>query len=604
MSKTQLRNREDIPLKYKWNAESVFATPELWEEAVTALQADLPRIEALRGRLAESPQVLLEALALYEDFYQRGGKIYVYASLSHEVDQAEPTGARRLGQATSLYGQIASAASFINPEVIAAGQETIQRWMDQEPRLQVYRQYFDNIFRRQAHVRSGEVEEILGMLTVPFMGPYRTASILTDADFKFEPAVSSSGESLPVSQGTIDEILAGADREARRTAFESYTGTYLAFKNTLASNLGTSVNQFVFQTRVRNYPSTLAGSLFENNIPVEVFHNLIDTYKRHLPVWHRYWAVRRKALGVETLHPYDIWAPLTSQRRAVSFEQAVDWICAGLAPMGEDYVAVVRKGCLEDRWIDVFPNQGKSSSQFSSGVPGTHPFIFINFDSTIFSVSTLAHELGHSMHSYLTWQNQPVVYSDYSLFAAEVASNFHQAMVRAYLLDHESDPDFQISVIEEAMSNFHRYFFIMPTLARFELEVHERAERGQGMAADDLNSLMTDLFSEGYGSEMHIDRDRVGITWATFSHLYSDYYVYQYATGISGANALSRRILSGVPNAVQDYLGFLKAGSSIYPLEALKRAGVDLSTPQPVEETFSVLSGLVDRLEGLVSRRA
>jgi len=604
MTQTKLRNRVDIPKRYQWNAESVFETPEKWDEELKSLQADLPKFDPLRGQLAKAPQTLLDALTLFfENFYPRGGKLYVYAVLAHEVDQTEQTGARRMGEAAALFGQLMAAASFIDPEVIVIGQQTVQQWMEQEPRLQSYRQYFDNLFRRQAHVRSAEVEEIIGMLSVPFMGTARTATTLTDADFKFEPARSSSAEQLPLSQGTFEEILAGPDREARRTAFENYTGVYLAYKNTLASNLSTSINQNVFQSRVRGYPSTLAGSLFENNIPVEVFHNLIDTYKRHLPVWHRYWAVRRKALGVETLEPYDIWAPLTRQRHAVSFEQAVDWICAGLAPMGEDYVSVVRKGCLEDRWIDVYPNLGKSSAQFSSGVPGTHPFIFINFDETIFSVSTLAHELGHSMHSYLTWKNQPVVYGDYSLFVAEIASNFHQAMVRAYLLDHESDPEFQISVIEEAMSNFHRYFFIMPTLARFELELHQRAERGQGVAADDMNALMTDLFSEGYGGEMHVDPERVGITWATFGHLYTDYYVYQYATGISGANALSRRILSGTPGAVQDYLGFLKSGSSRYPLEVLKSAGVDLSTPQPVEETFGVLSGLVDRLEKLVAQR-
>jgi len=227
----------------------------------------------------------------------------------------------------------------------------------------------------------------------------------------------------------------------------------------------------------------------------------------------------------------------------------------------------------------------------------------MSFDGTIFSLSTLAHELGHSMHSYLTWEHQPVIYSDYSLFLAEVASNFHQAMVRAYLLDHSDDPDFQISVIEEAMNNFHRYFFIMPTLACFELEVHQREERGEGISADDMIGLMAALFAEGYGEEMKFDRQRVGITWATFSHLYADYYVYQYATGISGANSLSRRILNQTPGAVDDYLGFLKAGGSQYPLEVLRKAGVDLTTPKPVEETYAILAGLIDRLEALIENR-
>jgi oligoendopeptidase F len=268
--------------------------------------------------------------------------------------------------------------------------------------------------------------------------------------------------------------------------------------------------------------------------------------------------------------------------------------------MGEEYVEILRNGCLRDRWVDIYPNKGKRAGAFSSGAPGTYPFILMSYGDTVFSMGTLAHELGHSLHSYLAWQNQPLIYSDYSIFVAEVASNFHQAMVRAYLLENNPDPNIQIGVIEEAMANFHRYFLVMPTLARFELEIHEAVERGEGLTADGMIERHAGLLAEAYGEGMEIDRERLGIQWATYGHLFVDYYVFQYATGISGAHALSEQILSGAEGAVENYLSFLKAGGSMYPIDALKMAGVNLTKPDAVEETFQVLARMVDKLEELV----
>ena len=574
--------RSEIDERHKWNAPSVFASVDAWDAACGELRDDLPKLAAF-----------------LEDLILRAGRVGVYATMSHAVDMVDQKANRMASQARGLYGQLRAAAAFIDPELLALDRDELEVWMRERPRLALLRHYMDDLYRQQAHVRSPEVEELLGMVGDPFSGPAMTAGVLTNADFTFAPAVDREGREIPVTQGTLGKILAGSDREARRTAWEHYTDAYLAHRNTLASNLATSIKQSVFQMRARRYGSTLEASLFEANVPVQVFHNLIATFREHLPTWHRYWAIRQRALAVDVLQPYDIWAPLSQEKTEVPYEQAVEWISQGLAPMGEDYVRVLRRGALEERWVDVYPSQGKRAGAFSSGRPGTHPFVMMSYNGNVLSMSTLAHELGHSMHSYLTWQHQPVIYADYSLFAAEVASNFHQAMVRAQLLKTQIDPALQIEVIEEAMSNFHRYFFVMPTLARFELEVHQRAERGEGLTADDMNALMADLFSEGYGGEMHVDRDRVGITWATFGHLYRDYYVYQYATGISGAHALAQRILSGEPGAVQAYLGFLRAGGSAYPLEALQMAGVDLNRSEPVEVTFGILADLVDRLERL-----
>jgi oligoendopeptidase F len=600
MSQAYIPLRSEVPVKYRWNAESVYGNTQDWEEEVKEISNLLPEPAKYQGRLHEGPQVLLAALDMFETLFCRAGKVFFYAHMSHEVDTTDSAASAMLGKAQSLLGQTGAALAYIDPELIAIGAVTLRQWISDEPQLKIYEHYFDNLFRIQEHVRSAEVEEILNMLADPFAGTATTAGMLTAADFKFKPAHASDGSELPVTDSGLEKILAEPDREARRTAWESYMDTYLTYKNTLANNLSTSIKQNVFIMHARRHKTSLMASLFENNVPEEVFYNLIDTFKRNLPTWHRYWAIRRKALGVETLEPYDIWAPLSTKRPTLAYDRSVDLICQGLAPMGEGYTSVVRKGCLEDRWVDWMPNQGKSAGAFSAGWPGTFPFILMSFDGTFYSLGTLAHELGHSMHSYLSWQSQPYIYSQYSLFAAEVASNFHQALVRGYLLKSVPDRNFQIGLIEEAMSNFHRYFFIMPTLARFELEIHQRVESGDGLTADDMIELMADLFSEAYGGQVHVDRPRVGITWATFSHLYQDYYVFQYATGISAAHAFSDRILRRVPGAVDDYLGFLKSGNSLYPLDALKQAGVDLTSPQPVEETFKVLSDMVDSLEKLL----
>jgi oligoendopeptidase F len=499
-----------------------------------------------------------------------------------------------------LIAQAASAASFLEPELMAIGFETLYGWLDEEPELAIYHHYLEDLERQQAHVRPAEVEEVLALAIDPLGGASTTYSALTNADLPFEPARTEDGDEMEVGQSSISDLITHTDREVRRTTWENYADSYLAFQNTIAGLQTGGIKKDVFNARARRYESSLEASLFPSNIPVEVFHNLIEVFKANLPTWHRYWRVRREALGYGELHVYDLKAPLTEAKPEVSYEQAVDWICEGMAPLGEDYVGILRRGCGEGRWVDRARNKGKRQGAFSSGAYDTQPFILLSYADDVFSLSTLAHELGHSMHSYLTRKTQPYVYGRYSLFVAEVASNFHQAMVRDYLFRTQEDPVLQLALIEETMSNFHRYFFIMPTLARFELEMHQRVEQGAPVNARSMIDLTADLFKEGYGDEVVFDRDRIGITWAQFAHMYMNFYVYQYATGISGAHALAARVLSGAPEAAEKYLGFLKAGSSIYPLDALKAAGVDLATPEPVERAFASLADVVDRLEALV----
>lgn len=598
---TAVLPRDQMAPEYTWDTASVFPNDQAWEAEITRIIDALPGIERFQGHLGDSPATLLAWFETSERLLNAAHRVYFYASMFHNTNTADQQAAAKDDRASGLIARVYTAVSFAEPELLALGIERLRAWVRNEPSLANYAHYVDQLARRQAHIRSAEVEELLGLVQEPFGAAESIHGILCDADLRFAPAHTASN-TLEVAQGNISALLASPDRETRRTAWQSYADAHLALKNTMATCLASGVKQHVFVARARRYDSALEAALSSNFIPLEVFHNLIDTYRRNLPIWHRYWRVRRRALGYDTLHVYDIKAPLSGKMPQVPLQQAIDWIGAGMLPLGDEYVSVLRDGVTEQRWVDVYPNQGKRMGAYSHGVPGTHPFILMSYNDDIFSMSTLAHELGHSMHSYYTWQNQPLTYADYTIFVAEVASNFNQALVRAHLLETNHDRDFQVAVIEEAMSNFHRYFFIMPTLARFELELHERAERGEALTADSMIALMADLFAEGYGDGVEVDRERVGITWAQFStHLYSNFYVYQYATGIAAAHALAAGVLKQQPGAVEHYLAFLKAGNSLYPLDALKLAGVDMTTPAAVESAFATLAGYVDRLEQLLA---
>lgn len=598
-SKSQVPSREKLPVNRTWNDESVFPSEEAWQQAAAALEDRMETIEEHKTTLTEGPAELSAALKARDELMQAMDRVRLYASMSHFCDTGDPEAAAMHNRAQGLSARARSAVSFYEPKILDLGREKLEDWIETDGELADYRHYLLDLLRRAAHVRSEEVEQLLGMVQAPFQGVEGTATVLTNADFEFEPVQDASGQEHELTQSTRREYLASADRELRASVWRSYNAEYAAHKNSLSTSLLTSVQQSVFRMRARHFDSTLEAALFEHDVPTEVFHNLLAVCQRHTDTWQRYFELRRQFLGVDTLEPYDIWAPLNEERPQLSYEQAVDWICAGLEPMGEEYVDVVRRGCLEDRWVDVYPNQGKGAGAFSSGAKGTHPFIMMSYTGTIFDLSTLAHELGHSMHSYYAWRNQPWVLSKYSLFAAEVASNFHQAMVRAHLLETLDDPTLKLALLEEAFSNFHRYLLVMPTLARFELEVHESLERGEGLNANHLVDTCVDLFDTVYGDPLHVDMENMGMHWSQYPHLYRDYYVFQYATGISAAHALAGRILDGEQGAVQDYLNFLRTGGSKYPIDALRDAGVDMTQPGPIETAFETLSTMVDRLEEL-----
>ncbi|MFN8433146.1 MAG: oligoendopeptidase F [Anaerolineales bacterium] len=596
--------RSKVKKNQTWNAESVFTTPEAFDTALQNILADLPKIKKYQGCLGENVETFLEAFQAIDNLEQRTAKVRVYATMASAVDANDEHGAAMSSKAMSMLAQVGAVTSFVEPELLSMGEAKLRQWVNEDARMKLYKHFFNDLFRKQAHVRNAEVEELLGLVRDPFGAVRNTAGMLANADFKFKPAKDSKGKKLELTQSTRSALIESADRKVRQTSWENYNDKYLEFKNTLAGNLAASIKQNVFAMKARNFNSSLEATLFNGDVPVEMFHNLLDIFKKKLPLWHKYWRIRRKALGVKVLHPYDVWAPLTTKKHKVPFETAVDWICEGLEPMGDEYVNTMRKGCLEDRWVDWSPNAGKREGAFSTRVPSdTHPFIMMSYTDDVGSMSTLSHELGHSIHAYYASRAQPMMYYLYPSIIAETASNFNQAMTRAHLLKTKKDKYFQIALLEEAMDNFHRYFFIMPTLARFELETHQRAEKGQSLTADYMNNLMADLFSEGFGGEMNLDRDRVGITWGTFTtHLYIDYYSFQYAIGISAANAIAKRVLDGVPGAAQDHINFLKGGSSMPPMDVYKTAGIDMTSTQPIEDAFAVLEEYIDRLGELTGK--
>jgi len=595
-----LPRREDVPLEYTWDLESMYPSPEAWEEAFNNLERALPQLASLQSRLGESPASLKAYFELFERLGPEMYKLYNYAGRRFDVDTTNQANAARVSRAQGLAARFMAAIAFAEPELLALTPETINQFMAEEPALKRYRHYFDNLMRLKPHVRSAEVEAVMAQASDALSTPANIYTVLANADLKFGDARTSKNRRVQVAQGNIDELLSSPDRTLRKSAWERFADGFLSMKNTFAEIMAGKVKATVLRARVHNYPDSLSAALAPSNIPAQVFHNVIDACNRHLDIWHRYWEVRRRALGLEKMEVCDVFAPLAKPPR-VTYKQAVRWIVEGLRPLGAAYVRAVKRGLTTERWVDVYPNLGKRDGAYSAGSYGTKPYIFMSYsEQGLSSLSTLAHEIGHSMHTLLTCQSQPFIYSEYSIFAAEVTSNFNQALVRAHLLKLDRGRDFEIAVVQEAMDNFHRYLFLMPINAQFEHWMHTTVEQGGALTADAMSAKLVELFRRGYGDAVALDEPRVGVTWMQFSHFFADYYVWQYASGISAANALADAVLSGEPGVVARYLDFLKAGSAMYPLDALKMAGIDMTQPEPLDRAFQVLARFVSRLEQLV----
>jgi len=600
-----LPKRSDVAREQTWAVETVFASNADWEAGFSAAQDRLPGLEAYKGNLTESAASLLAGLKLRDEVARDAYKIDLYASMRVAEDATNAESLALLDRAQGLAAAAAAAASYIEPEILALERGTLDGFVKEEAELGEYAHYLERLQKRREHVRSSEVEEVLAMAGEPLGSSYAVFTALADADLKLGTIQDESGAEIELGQGNLGMFTHSPSRAVRQAAWETSADAFLSMKNTFGANYAGAVKRDVFDARVHRYESSLAASLSPESIPPEVFYNLLDTVWKNLPVWQRYFRVRAKLLGIEKASSWDITeAPLKPKnagpQRVITFDQGVEMIAETLAPLGEEYVGIVRQG-IQDRWVDYAPNTGKVGGAFSSGMPGQHPFILMSWHDELGSVSTLTHELGHSLHSYYAWQTQPWAYSNYSMFVAEVASNMNQALMGAHLLESVDDPDFLITVIEERMGNNLRYLFTMPILAKFELDCHERVERGEALTAEGMIEAMADLYAEAFGDSVELDRERQGIIWARFPHLFANFYVFQYATGISAAAQLAAQVREGGPDAAERYIDFLKTGGADYPVDALRKAGIDMSKPEPIQAAFDMLAGYVERLEGLVS---
>ncbi|WP_431800147.1 oligoendopeptidase F [Halobacillus andaensis] len=600
MSSTkQLPKRDEIPKERTWDLESIFETDEKWYKEFEQVKESLPEIEEYKGKLGESPEKLYNLLKLQDNISHRIGLLYTYAHMRNDQDTTNSYYQELNAKAESLYTKVASAMSFITPEILALPEGTIEQFLKENDDLKLYEHALKEITRRKDHVLSEKEERLLAGFSEIASNPSQTFGSLNNADLTFPSIKNEEGEEVDLTHGRYVGFLKSEDRDVRKNAFQAMYDTFGQFKNTFASTLSGNVKKNNYFATIKQYDRARESALDRNNIPEAVYDNLIEAVNERLPLLHRYVNLRKKVLELEELHMYDMYTPLVKDAEMkVSYEEAQDLVVNGLKPLGEDYVSTLKEG-FANRWIDVEENKGKRSGAYSSGHYGTNPFILMNWQDDVNNLFTLAHELGHSLHSYYTHANQPYRYGNYSIFVAEVASTCNEALLNDYMLKKTNDKKEKLYLLNNFLEGFRGTVFRQTMFAEFEHEIHIQAQEGEALTADKLTQIYYDLNKKYFGDEIVID-DEIGLEWARIPHFYMGYYVYQYSTGYAAATTLAEQILSEGEPAVERYMNFLKAGSSDYPIEVLKQAGVDMTSKDPVYEALDVFEQKLTEMEELL----
>ncbi|WP_246050010.1 oligoendopeptidase F [Aquibacillus sediminis] len=598
-SAKQIKKREEIPEEKTWKLEDIFATDEQWEQELEAIKQQVPTFKEYQGKLDQSAQNLYELLTLQDEVSERIGKLFTYAHMRYDQDTTNSFYQALNAKAENLITQVSSAMSFIVPEILSIDDTKLKNFLEEKEELKLYQHALNEITRQRPHILSEKEEELLAEASEVTGNAAQTFGMLNNADLTFPVIKDEDGNDVELTHGRYLGFLESSDRQVRKEAFKAMYDTFGKFKNTFSSTLSGAVKKNNFYAKIRNYESARQSALDNNKIPEQVYDNLVEAINERLSLLHRYVAVRKKVLALDEVHMYDLYTPLVKDvDMKIPYEKAQEHVLKGLAPLGDEYVGIIKEG-YENRWIDVEENKGKRSGAYSSGAYGTNPYILLNWQNNLNNLFTLAHELGHSVHSYYTRKHQPFRYGNYSIFVAEVASTCNEALLNEYMIQNTKDQKEKLFLLNHFLEGFRGTVFRQTMFAEFEHNIHILDQNGEALTADKLTEVYYDLNKKYFGDDIVIDEE-IGLEWARIPHFYYNYYVYQYATGYAAATTLASQILKEKDPAVERYLGFLKAGNSDYPIEVLKQAGVDMTEKQPILSALDVFEEKLTEMEQLL----
>lgn len=596
MSKiSKLRTREEIPEQYKWKIEKIYNNNEAWEEDFNKLKQLAPKLSTYSGKL-EDPKELFNFLRDDEEVSRLAEKVYVFAHLRGDENTANTTYQTLKNKIDPYLAEIGAYTAFFVPEILSFSDSYFEEAVRAVPELELYRFYIERIMKKKPHVLSKEEEKLLAAVSDCLVAPGNIYNMLTDADMVFPEIKDETGSTVELTEVNYSSFIKSKDRNVREAAFKALFDTYKKYVNTISTSLTSNIKNFAFVAKTKHYSSSVEASLSPNDIPVEVYKNAVETINKNLPLLHRYVDIKKKLLNLPDMHMYDLYVPVIDiEKEHIEFEEAVKIVNEGLNPLGEEYLSIFNSG-IKEGWVDVFENKGKRGGAYSWGSYDTMPYVLLNYNYDINDVSTLAHEMGHSLHSYYSRKNQKYIYGEYTLFCAEVASTTNEALLIHHLINKEEDKKRRLYLINQELEQIRTTVFRQLMFAEFELITHENIDKGNPLTGEDLCSIWHELNVKYFGPNMNVDKE-IDMEWARIPHFYRDFYVYQYATGYAAASAFARSILKDGESAVEKYKGFLKAGGSDYPINILKKAGVDMTTSAPLEATMARFKELLDMLE-------